>query len=534
MSIPTRSLALRVAAGVTAVASAALLTVSCDSSPRADAPGRGVISYNGTEPENPLIPGDATERDSVKIVDALFTGLVEYDTATAVPRNAVAESIATADSRVYRIALAPGWTFHDGTPVTAQSFVDAWNYTAYGPNKLQGATYLSHIQGYEELKKGSAQQLSGLRIIDDREFEVTLTAPFSAFATQLGYAAFFPLPRSFFADRAAFEAHPVGNGPFRFVSHTPGENIIVHRYDSYGGARKPHIAGVEFRFYKALEDAYADVVANELDYLDFVPADALAGGRYKTELSGRNLSHTYLGVQSISFPLYDRRYADPRLRQAISMAVDRKYVIDTAFDGDKILADGLVPSTVPGHAGGQCGELCEYHPERARALFESTGFTGPIELTSNNDSANQVWMDAACATISKALGRECRYAPVPTFGEFRTLINDRRMSTIFRSGWVADYPSIENFLNPIFRTGAAVNGTTYANLEVDALLSGADAAPTEREGWVLYQQAERRILQDMPAIPLWFQKVQSGWSNRTRDVAVSQLLQLDLFEVQVV
>ncbi|MEV0027502.1 ABC transporter substrate-binding protein [Nocardia sp. NPDC050793] len=255
----------------------------------------------------------------------------------------------------------------------------------------------AELARWEALKNGSAQQLSGLRVIDDRRFEVTLTAPFSAFATQLGYAAFFPLPRSFFADRAGFEAHPIGNGPFRFVSHTPGENIVVRRYDAYGGARKPHIEGVEFRFYKALEDAYADVVANDLDYLDFVPADALAGGRYK----------------------------------------------------------------------------------------------------------------------------------------FRTLINDRRMSTIFRSGWVADYPSIENFLNPIFRTGAAVNGTTYSNPEVDALLASADAAPTEREGWVLYQQAERRILQDMPAIPLWFQKVQSGWSNRTREVAVSQLLQLDLFAVEV-
>ncbi|MET8775254.1 ABC transporter substrate-binding protein [Nocardia sp. NPDC004654] len=533
MSTSTRSLALRVAAGITAVASAALLTVACGGDPTANSSDRDILSYNGTEPENPLIPGDATERDSVKIVNALFTGLVEYDTATAEPRNAVAESIVTADSRVYTVTLAPGWTFHDGTPVTAQSFVDAWNYTAFGPNELQGATYLSHIQGYEALRDGSATRLSGLRILDDRRFEVTLSAPFSAFPTQLGYAAFFPLPSSFFADRAGFEAEPVGNGPFRFVSHTPGENIVVHRYEAYGGTRKPHIEGVEFRFYKALEDAYADVVANELDYLDFVPADALAGGRYKSELSGRNLSHTYLGVQSVSFPLYDPRYADPRLRQAISMAIDRKFVVDTAFDGDKLVADGLVPSTVPGYVAGQCGELCEYRPERARELFESTGFQGPIELTSNDDSANQVWMDAACTTISRALGRECRYAPVPTFGEFRTLINDRRMSTIFRSGWVADYPSIENFLNPIFRTGAAVNGTGYSSPAVDALLAGADAAPAEREGWVLYQRAERQILQDMPAIPLWFQKVQSGWSNRTRDVAVSQLLQLDLFAVRV-
>ncbi|WP_405019153.1 ABC transporter substrate-binding protein [Kitasatospora sp. NBC_00070] len=490
-----------------------------------------IISWNGTEPENPLVPGDATERDSVKIVNALFTGLVEYDPNTAEPRRAVARSIDSADSRVYRIALHPGWTFHDGTPVTAGSFVDAWNHTTYGPNRLQGAEYLSHIQGYEANQSGETTELAGLKVIDDSTFEVTLSAPFSAFVTQLGYTAFFPLPRSFFADPKAFEAHPIGNGPFRFESHAPGEHILLSRYDAYAGARKPRVDGVEFRFYRRLEDAYADVVANRLDYLDFVPADALDGGRYKVELAGRYVAKPYMGVQSISFPMWDPRFADPRLRQALSMAIDRQYVIDTAFDGDKMLPDGLVPPIVPGYGGGAGGDLCSYQPEKAKALFESTGFEGPIELTSNDDSANQVWIDAACRTITAALGVEARYAPVPTFGEFRKLINEQQVTTIFRSGWVADYPSIENFLNPIFRTGAAVNGSGYSNPAVDALLAEADAAPSEQEGWELYRQAEKMIIQDMPAIPLWYQKVESGWSTRTGNVTVTPLLQLDLFDV---
>ncbi|MER6017498.1 peptide ABC transporter substrate-binding protein [Streptomyces anulatus] len=492
-----------------------------------------IISWNGTEPENPLVPGDATERDSVKIVNVLFTGLVEYDPQTAEPRNAVAKSIESADSQVYRITLNPGWTFHDGTPVTAANFVDAWNYTAYGPNKLQGAEYLSHIQGYKAAQSGSADTLSGLKVIDDSIFEVTLSAPFSAFVTQLGYAAFFPLPVSFFADRPGFEAHPVGNGPFAFSSHTPGRSIVLHRYSAYAGARKPRVDGVEFRFYRLLEDAYADVVANKLDYLDFVPADALDGGLYKEELAGRYVSKPYMGVQSLSFPLYDPRFGDPRLRQAISMAIDRQFVIDTAFDGDKMLPDGLVPPIVPGYGGDASGDLCTYQPAKAKELFDATGFEGPIELTSNDDSANQVWIDAACSTITAALGVEARYVPVPTFGEFRRQINEQKVTAIFRSGWVADYPSIENFLNPIFRTGAAVNGSGYSSPEVDALLARADAAPTEQEGWALYQEAEKQIIQDMPAIPLWYQRVESGWSTRTKNVVVSPLLQLDLFDVTI-
>jgi oligopeptide transport system substrate-binding protein len=494
---------------------------------------RSTISYNGTEPEHPLIPGDTTETGGVKVIGALFRGLVEYDPRTAEPRKAVAESIETTDSRVYTITLKPGWTFHDGTPVTAESFVDAWNYTAYSPNHQHGAGFLSHIQGFDQVNAAApaAREMSGLRVVDERTFVVTLTEPFSAFETQLGYAAFFPLPRIFFADRGAFEAHPIGNGPFRFVSREPGKNIVVERYDHYAGERQPHIHGVEFRFYTTLEAAYADVVANKLDFLEITPASALADGRYKSDLPGRHLSQTYLGVQSISFPLYDPRFGDPSLRQAISMAIDRQAVIDEVFDGDKQVADGLVPPSVPGRVSGQCGELCTYQPERARQLFEATGFQGPIELTSNNDSANQDWMAAVCASITKALGEKCRFVPVATLGEFRRAIDDHEMSAIYRSGWVADYPSIENFLTPMYRTGAAVNGGLYSNPTVDSLLARADAALSEQAGWVLYQQAERQVLQDMPAVPLWFQTVQSGWSTRLHNVVVTPFRELDLYSV---
>lgn len=88
----------RLLAALTAVACLGLVTVACDSTPSEI--DSGIISYNGSEPENALIPGDTTEREGLKIIGALFTGLVEYDATTAEPRNAVAQSITTTDSRV--------------------------------------------------------------------------------------------------------------------------------------------------------------------------------------------------------------------------------------------------------------------------------------------------------------------------------------------------------------------------------------------------------------------------------------------------
>jgi oligopeptide transport system substrate-binding protein len=532
--------------------SVALVTTACGGG--GGEPGGGeaaqsgaTISVNGTEPENPLVPGNTNETGGGKIIDALFSPLVEYDPQTAQPANLVAESIETTDSQVYTIRLKDGWTFHDGTPVTAQSFVRAWNYTAYSPNGQQNGSFFSQIQGFDQVHttdpdgtagpqtapQPPAQEMSGLRVVDERTFEVTLTAPFVVFPTMLGYRAFSPLPDLFFTDQAAFEANPIGNGPFRFVSRQPGVNVTVERYDQWPGTPRPSVAGIEFRFYESAEAAYADVVANNLDFIEVIPPSGIAGNLYQTDLADRSVSRTFLGVQRLGFPLYDARYQNPQLRQAISMAIDREAVNQQIFNGTRPPADGLVAPDVPGRVANQCGELCTYQPERARQMFQATGFQGPIEITSNADSGNAEWIQASCVSISNALGVQCNFVPVPTFGEIRSAINARQMNRIYRSSWVADYPSIENFLNPLYRTGGSTNDGEYSNPAVDALLARADAAPSVEEGNVLYQEAERLIIQDMPAIPVYFQSFQAGWSDRLQNVTVTPFRELDLESVTV-
>jgi oligopeptide transport system substrate-binding protein len=215
------------------------------------------------------------------------------------------------------------------------------------------------------------------------------------------------------------------------------------------------------------------------------------------------------------------------------MAIDREAVNQQIFGGTRPPADGLVAPKVPGRVENQCGELCTYQPERARQMFQATGFQGPIELTSNADAGNAEWMQATCVTISNALGVQCNFVPVPTFGEIRTAINAREMHQIYRTGWVADYPSIENFLNPLYRTGGSTNDGEYSNPAVDHQLPRADAAPSIEEGNALYQEAERLIIQDMPAIPVYFQSFQAGWSERMQNVTVTPFRELDLESVTV-
>ena len=504
-----------------------------------------IISYSETEPANALVPGNTTEVGGIAILSALFRGLTEYDATTAAPRNAVADSITTTDSKVWTIKIKPNWVFQDNTRVTAKSFVDAWNYTAYSPNLMKSASYMSHIQGFDQVNNAtpdgrqpatlpSAKEMSGLRIIDDQTFTVTLSAPFAGFGLQLGYAAFFPMPASFFTDRKAFEAHPVGNGPFTFVSHTRGRNLLVKRFDGYSGAQQPKIGGIDYRFYTDLDKAYADVLANKLDFLSFTPWSATQGNRIATDLpESRRVAYKYLGYQAIAFPMFDKRYANRQLRQAISMAIDRPTMIQQIFNGTRTPADGLVPPNVQGYVPNQCGELCTYQPEKAKRMFDATNFSGPITLTSNVDSGNQEWVEVVCETIQRTLDHECVFEPQTTLGEFREALNKRSIRAVYRTAWVGGYPSIENFLNPLFRTNGASNVGQYSNPKVDDLLKRADAAPSQQQAEALYQEAERLALRDMQTIPIWYQSATAAWSSRLHNVRPTLFRELDFFTVTV-
>ncbi|HEV2779162.1 MAG TPA: ABC transporter substrate-binding protein [Actinophytocola sp.] len=507
----------------------------------------GAISTFGTEPENPLVPGNTNETGGGAIINALFTGLTTYDPVTSESKMSNAESIETKDSKTFTIKLKKGWKFHDGTEVKAKNFVDAWNWTAYSPNGAQTGSFFANIQGYEDVHtedpdgtdgpqkapEPTSKTMSGLKIIDDYTFEATTAEPFSVFPLTVGYSAFMPLPDAFFKDQKAFEANPIGNGPFKFVSRVPNQNVKLTRFDEYQGQDKPHFKDLTFTFFEGLEAAYAAVASNELDFLHTVPPSGIAGGKYKTDFPDRNGSQPYQGNQTLAFPLYDPKYKNADLRKAISMAINREEITQKIFEGTRTPADGWVNPAVPGYVKGQCGEFCTYNPTKAKEYLAKSGYTGGIEITSNTDGGHKEWITATCNSIKNAIGLECTFVPVQKFSEIRQKANARQMTQIYRAGWLADYPSIENWLNPLLRTGGSSNDGEYSNKEVDAKLAQADAATSIEEANKLYQEAERLVAQDMPTIPLWNQTSQFVWSDRVDKVRLTGLRELDLSSVIV-
>jgi oligopeptide transport system substrate-binding protein len=507
----------------------------------------GSWSMEICEPES-LIPQVNAETCGSQVLKGLFTPLITFDENEQIV-YAVAESIESEDNVTWTVTLREGWTFHDGTPVTASSFVDAWNWGAYGPNGAGNnyffGPYGVNIVGYDELNPAEGDpetdQMSGLQVVDDRTFTVELGAPFSEFPITVGYNAFYPLPESFFADSEAFNEAPVGNGPYMMDGsweHDVGINVV--RYEGYAGDEPGNADAVEFRIYADPDTAYRDLQAGQLDIMTAVPPEQIEAA--KSEFGDRYVEDPSSTFQYIGLPLYVEEFANPDLRRALSMALDREAIDVAVFSNTRESADDMVSPVVQGYREGVC-EYCVYDPERAKELFDAAGgYDGTLSIWFNNDGGHEEWIEAVSNQWRQNLGIEnVEFESMP-FARYlgrldQGLDDDPSTPGVtgpFRLGWVMDYPSMQNYLENLHGTGAGSNYTTYSNPEVDDLIAQGKRAASLDEAVSLYQQADDLILQDMPIIPMWFGLNQSAYNDTVTNVVVDKFTFVDVAAVQVV
>ncbi len=543
---------------VAALSAVALLAAGCGSGDGDDtatsaAGGQtgGEITVRGCNPENPLVPANTGETCGGDIIDATTAKLVHYDPDTAAPKMDIAESIETTDNQNFTVKLKQGYKFQDGTEVKSKNFVDAWNDASYGPNAIYNSYFFEPIEGFADLQCAGtdnpddpcegytpkAKELSGLKVVDDYTFTIKTSEKVSNLPVRLGYSAFAPLPDAYFKDPKAFGDLPIGAGPFKVDSWTKDQSIVLSKFADYSGEYKPKLDKVTYKIYQDSDAAYNDVLANNLDVTDEIPASALIDDKYKSDLPDRNAQKATGTIQNVAFApaTVDPLYADPKLRQAISMAIDRETIIKQIFNGTRVPATGWVSPVVDGYKADQCGEFCKYDPAKAKALLEQAGgFKGDkITLSYNADAAHKDWTEATCNSIKQALGVECTAVGVVDFATFRSQIADRKMKGLFRTGWQMDYPSIENFLAPIFATGSSSNDGDYSNPQFDKLLTEAAASTDEAAANTKYQEAEALLAKDMASIPMWYTKSTMGWSDKVTGVKITAFGTIDLSSISL-
>ena len=522
--------------GLALVATASLVLAACSSKSGTTNPttaatsgastSTAIISTNGSEPANPLIPSATNETGGGKIVDSIFSGLVYYD-AKGAPQNEVADSITTTDSQTFTVKLKAGWKFTDGTPVQAHNFVDAWNWGADLANaKISLNSYFfAPIDGFGD--KTSVPKMSGLTVVDDTTFTIKLAQPQADFPLSLGYSAFYPLPDSFFKDPTAFGKAPIGDGPYMLKSAADWQHdvqIDLATNPDYKGGRVPQNGGLKIVFYATEDAAYADLLQGNVDVIDGVPSSAFA--TFKSDLGDRAVNQPAAIFQSFTIPdrLAHFSGAEGKLRrQALSMAIDRKQITDVVFQGTRTPASDFTSPVINGWSDKIPGsEVLTYDPTKAKALWAQADaispWDGTFKIGYNADGGHQPWVDAVVNSIKNTLGIQAEGNPYPTFGEFRKDVTAHTFQTAIRTGWQADYPSLFNFLGPIYGTGAGSNDGQYSSAEFDGLLKQGSAEADPAKANEIFQKAQEVLFKDLPAIPLWYSNVTGGYSKNVSNV----------------
>jgi len=452
----------------------------------------------GADPST-LDPAHSTSTDAAVVVLKVFEGLVRYEPETLKIVPAVAESFdVSPDGLTYTFRLRKGVKFHNGREVTADDFRYSFERILNPKTRSERRWVLEEIDGAEEFSRGETNAIRGIEVPGKYTLRVRLRRPFAPFLAQLCMEGASAVPHEeaeTWGDD--FTSHPVGCGPFKFVSWKHDVDVVLESFDDYHGGA-PKLKRIEFRILPEITVALEEYFVGGLDFLDQLPPGRLHELRekYPNEVKIWQILGTYyFGFNHQKEPFKGNR----KLRQAFNYAIDREGICNVIGEGVPVPASGVLPPGIPGYNADLKGYT--YDPDKARQLLAEAGYPGGnglpvITLWYNTDPGHQriseyiqhclkqVGVPVKLKNIDTAAYWQAQYAGEPTF---------------FRSGWVADIPDPDNFLYILLDSkqfGAPGNTCWYSNPNLDALVERARSVSDWAERERLYREAEQIAVED--------------------------------------
>jgi peptide/nickel transport system substrate-binding protein len=296
------------------------------------------------------------------------------------------------------------------------------------------------------------------------------------------------------------------------------QQVKLVRNSDYKGS-KAHLDRLTFKIYDKIETAYNDLLAGNIDIMPRrMPPAKVPEARAK--FGNRLLDKPSPSFTTVAIPTYLDTFKDKRIRQAMSMAIDRKAIVDAVYQGRYTPAKSFSPPDFPGGRDNTC-KYCEFKPDRAKQLLaEAGGWPAgkKLELWFNAGAGHDVWMQAVGDQLKRNLGIDYELKGQLQQPEFLATADAKKLTGPYRSAWAPDYPLNENYLTPLFGTGGSSNRTGYSNPEFDARIVRGDNAKSLAEAGKLYGEAEDLLAEDMPAIPLWFDKASVAYGETVTGV----------------
>ena len=464
------------------------------------APDRHVLidSRDSYDPRS-LDPALSTDVPTGRAVSYVFDGLARFTPkAEVVPDLATSWQLAS-DGVTYTYHLRQGVRFHDGTRFSAADVRHSWE-RALDPKTQGGRGWpLYPIKGAREFADGTAKTIAGLTAIDDSTIQITLTEPFAIFPKMLAMPATAIVPKRTPPD---FGEHPIGTGPWKFVSWHHDDYLLFARNENYyEGA--PLADSLEARIIPEQSTAEAEFEAGNVDVFQ-VPAQESPSWEANDEQrrllqSAPSLRLIYGAINTTRGPL-----RDVRVRQAINLAVDRGMILRRLLGGRGTLAAGVIPPSLDGYDPSLAPY--PYDSARARALLKDAGYPNGIDIelwTSQSDQFPRI-----AQTIQAYLARVgVRVKIVQRDASSMREAARNGKTDIALKDWYADYPDAENFLYPLLHTvnrGVGGNVSFFSNATFDSIVTKARREPDDQKRFVLYRQADSLAHAQAPMLFMFF------------------------------
>jgi ABC-type transport system substrate-binding protein len=486
-------------------------------------------NFSAGEPDH-IDPATADTLQGAQIPVLLYDGLTDTDyDGKVIPK--VAESWTVSDdAKTFVFTLKKGQTFANGEAITPTTFKKSWE-RALNPKLASAVAYhMFPIVGAQEMVDGKATELKGVTADDAANtLTVNLTGPFADYAAVVSHPVFSPVPKEAYEakDLTKWEQGPmIGNGPYTMTeAWKHNEEVNLVRNDNYTSGDKAKIQNLNFVISKDQDAAHNAFLAGKGD-TSYIPSGQFTEATKKF----KSVTDLYDGVYKFEIGQDNPCLGGPnnlKLRQAISLAIDRDRINKQVYNDSRLTASGLTPPGVDGFKSGLC-ETCKYDPKRAKELVKEWKAAGghlnePIKIGTNTGAGHEPVVSIMVENL-KAIGIPAKLDGLNP----DTWTDDLRKAKgcqLCRSGWVWDYPIYDNVLSSQYLSAGigSDNWARFDSKEFDKAIADARATTDAAERQNKYRQAEKMLMDNAISIPLNWYRGNVVYDNRVQGLRISPL-----------
>jgi peptide/nickel transport system substrate-binding protein len=531
---------------------------------------KGGVRYGGdfrfmsSEKVTSLFPLSVTDVYANRIASQAFEGLLMIDSKSTEVVPSIAKSYEVDEaSKVFTFKLREDVYFHDdacfeggnGRQVKASDFKFSLEF-ACSKNDLNELSWLlkDKVKGAKAYYNGKADAVEGIKVLDEYTLQIELVTPFSGFQKVLTHTGLSIFPKEAYTKYGEeIGQHPVGTGAFMLKSLEEDKIVLVRNNNYWGkddfGNELPFLDKIVMTYSEDKTDELLSFRAEEIDLVLDIPVEEVENvlGTLREAQAGENVKHVVDSKSSMSISYYgfahgSEVFSKKEVRQAFNIAIDREAIIETWLEGEGWAANhGFVPK-MKGYPQESVNGY-EFDVAKAKSLLAKAGYPNgkrfpTIDLYVNGleESGIHKLAKAVSFSLKQNLGVNIN-VKLCSIEEREEAIRSNE-AIFWRSGWVADYPDPENFLNLFYggnmdKNDVNVNPFKYENPAFDALFEKALAETDEEKRMELLADCDQMIIDDAVVMPLLTDDFVTMVNLKVRKFVTNEMEQLDFSRIYI-